>query len=202
VFATPQKRLGANLKSGECAMPITGQGWEIHIERQSTQKRVSDGKVRTVGTYQVFHDGSPVAGLSGMTAESKGPGDNSVAENGKRVETGRYPLWTQDGTKYDTIGYSTSLSTAAKPKPGIELKDTGARAEILIHPGANSFLSSIGCINLCTSLPKAAELISYTGSRKRVIALIDDMKLYLGTNFPATNGKAIPKVWAVIDGEP
>ena len=182
-------------------MPITGQGWELHIKRQSTQRRASDGKVRTIGSYQVFHDGQPVAGLSGLTAESRGPGDNSVAQNGKRIKAGRYPLATQDGTKYDTIGYVQNESTAARPKPGIELTGTGARAEILIHPG-QGFLASIGCINLATSLPNAAEPISYAGSRKRVIALIEDMKQFLGSRFPTRNSKKIPDAFAVIDGEP
>ncbi|PLR22230.1 hypothetical protein SGCZBJ_19315 [Caulobacter zeae] len=183
-------------------MPISKQGWELHIVRQTVQKRASDGKKRTVGVYQVYHDGQPVAGLSGQTAESRGPGDNSVAENGKRVEPGVYPLWTQDGTKYDTIGYVDNLSTSARPKPGIELKNTGARAEILIHPGVNGFLSSIGCINLCTSLPNAAEPISYVGSRRRVIALIDDMKAFLKNDFPSQNSRRIPRAQVVIEGEP
>jgi hypothetical protein len=184
-------------------MPTTGQGWEILIERKTTQRRASDGKVRTMGAYQVFHDGQPVAGLAGTTAESRGPGDNSVAENGKRIEAGRrYPLWTQDGTKYDTIGYVQDESTNARPKPGIELKETGARTEILIHPGVNSFLSSVGCINLCTSLPHSGERIDYPGSRRRVIALIEDMKAFLGAAFPSQNSKRIPNAWAVIDGEP
>jgi hypothetical protein len=183
-------------------MEIAGEGWEILVRRTSTQRRPSDGKVRTIGTYQVFHDGNPVTGLSGVTAESRGPGDNSVAQNGKRIENGRYPLWTQDGTKYDTIGYVQNESTGARPKPGIELKETGARAEILIHPGVNGFLSSIGCINLATSLPNTGEIISYKGSRRRVIALIDDMKLYLGGDFPTRNSRRIPRAWAVFDGEP
>lgn len=182
-------------------MPITGQGWEIHINRQTTQRRASDGKVRTIGKYQVFHNGQPVSGLSGVTAESRGPGNNSVAQNGKRVEAGTYPLWTQDGTKYDTIGYVQNESTGARPKPGIELKGTGARGEILIHPG-QGFLASIGCINLATSLPNAGVSISYKGSRKRVIALIDDMKQFLGGSFPSQNSKKIPNASAVIDGEP
>ncbi len=183
-------------------MPIAGEGWEVLVRRATTQRRASDGKVRTIGTYRVFHDGNPVAGLSGVTAESRGPGDNSVARNGKRIENGRYPLWTQDGTKYDTIGYVENESTSARPKPGIELKNTGARGEILIHPGVNGFLSSIGCINLATNLPNAAEIISYKGSRRRVIALIEDMKQYLGVDFPTRNSRRIPKAWAVIDGEP
>lgn len=182
-------------------MPITGQGWEIHIKRESTQRRASDGKVRTIGTYQVFHNGRAVSGLSGVTAESRGPGNNSVARNGKRVEAGTYPLSTQDGTKYDTIGYVQNENTNAQPKPGIELKGTGARSEILIHPG-QGFLASIGCINLATNLPDASEPVSYKGSRKRVIALIEDMKQFLGNSFPSQNSKKIPNASAVIDGEP
>jgi hypothetical protein len=179
-------------------MPITGTGWEILIERKSVQKRGS--RARTVGTYQVFHDGAATA-LSGMTAESRGPGDNKVAQNGKRVEAGRYPLATQDGTKYDTYGYQMSDNPRLKPKPGIELKNTAKRAEILIHPGIG-FLASIGCINLCTNLPDADEPISYPGSRKRVIALIEDMKSFLGAGFPPKNGMPIPNAFAVIEGEP
>ena len=182
-------------------MPITGQGWEIHVVRKRTQRRASDRKMRTIGTYQVYHDGQPVPGLAGVTAESRGPGDNSVAENGKRVEEGRYPLWTQDGTKYDTIGYVQNESTGARPKPGIELMETGARKEILIHPG-QGFLASVGCINLAMDLPHAGEPISYKGSRRRVIALIDDMRSYLGNRFPTRNSRRIPDAWAVIDGEP
>jgi hypothetical protein len=182
-------------------MPRSNVGWELHIIRKSTQKRVPDGKVRTIGTYQVYHDGVAVPGLSGVTAESRGPGDNSVAQNGRRVEAKTYPLWTQDGTKYDTIGYVQNESTSAKPKPGIELKKTGARSEILIHPGIG-FLASIGCINLATNLPHAGEPISYKGSRRRVIALIEDMKAFLGAGFPTMNSKPIPNANVVIDGEP
>ena len=75
---------------------------------------------------------------------------------------------------------------------GIELLQTGARSEILIHPGIG-FLSSIGCINLCTSLPNASEGITYTGSRRRVIAMIENMRAFLGNDFPAVNGRAIPR---------
>lgn len=182
-------------------MPITGQGWEMHIERKSVQRRASDNKARTIGKYQVFHDGTAVAGLAGVVAECGGPGNNKVAGNAKRIEEGRYPLATQDGTKYDTIGYVQNESTGARPKPGIELRDTGKRAEILIHPGIG-YLSSIGCINPATNLPNSAEPISYKGSRKRVIALIDDMKAFLGAGFPTKNGKPIPNAHVVIDGEP
>jgi len=184
-------------------MAITGHGWEMLIVRESVQKRSSDGKKRTVGRYQVFHDGVAQTGadLSGQTAESRGPGANAPAGNGKRVEAGTYPLATQDGAKYVTIGYTASNNHTALPRPGIELRSTGLRTEILIHPGIG-FLASIGCINLCTALPTAAEPITFASSRRRVISVIDDLAAYLGAAFPASNGKAIPNAHVVIDGEP
>lgn len=184
-------------------MPISGQGWELHIVRATEQRRASDGRRRTVGRYQVFHDGVARAGadLKGTTAETRGPGANVPADNGKRIEPGRYPLWTQEPGGYATWGYKESDSPRASPKPGFELKDTGERYEILLHPG-QKFLSSVGCINPCTSLPNAGEEITYAGSRRRVISLIEDMKGYVGSAFPRSNGKRIPKAFIVIDGEP
>lgn len=184
-------------------MSIQNTGWEFHIVRKSEQKRSSDGKRRTVGEYQIFHDGvkQTGAGLSGTVAETRGPGANEPAGNNRRIEEGRYPLFTQDGTKYVTIGYKDSQSTSAKPKPGLELKDTGERREILIHPG-QGFLSSIGCINPCTSLPDAKKMIDFVPSRERVIAIINDLKAFAGNAFPTKNGKRIPNAFVVIDGEP
>jgi hypothetical protein len=179
-------------------MPITGSGWEILIKRTATQRRASDGKVRTVGTYQVFHDGAPVAGLAGMTAESRGPGSNSV--KGGRIAPGTYKLATQNGGKYATIHYTRNENPAALRRPGVELLNTGTRSEILIHPGIG-FLASIGCINLCKSLPDAGEPISFPGSRRRVIAMIDDMAAFLA-GFPGNDGLPIPDARAVIEGEP
>lgn len=63
-------------------------------------------------------------------------------------------------------------------------------------------MASIGCINPCTSLPGAAELIDFSPSRKRVIAIIDDLRAFAGEAFPATNGKRIPNAFVVLDGEP
>ncbi|EJN33825.1 hypothetical protein PMI35_00700 [Pseudomonas sp. GM78] len=184
-------------------MPITGTGWEMHIIRTKEQRRSSDGKRRTVGTYQVFHDGQKQTGpgLSGMVAETRGPGDNSEPGNNRRVEAGRYPLATQDGVKYVTFGYKDSDSVSAKPRPGLELLKTGNRSEILVHPGIG-FLSSIGCINPCTSLPNAEEMIDFAPSRRRVIALIEDLKSFVGTDFPSKNGRKIPNAFVVIEGEP
>jgi hypothetical protein len=184
-------------------MPITGQGWEMLIVRHTEQRRASDGKKRMVGTYQVFHDGVAQTGadLSGSVAESRGPGANSPAMNGKRVALGRYPLATQNGAKYVTLNYTASQNHTALPRPGIELKDTGARTEILIHPGIG-FLASIGCLNLCTSLPDETEPITFSSSRRRVISVIEDLKAFLGPKFPTSNGKKIPDAHVVIEGVP
>jgi hypothetical protein len=184
-------------------MPISNEGWELHIIREAEQRRASDGRRRTVGRYQVYHDGVAQTGvqLRGMTAEAKGPGANVPADNGKRIEAGRYPLWTQEPGRYATYNYSDSTDPDAVPKPGFELKETGARYEILVHPG-HDFLASVGCINLCKSLPDAYEPITYVPSRRRVIAVITDMKNYLGADFPSSNGKRIPRATVVVDGEP
>ncbi len=180
-------------------MPITGTDWEMHIVRKSEQK--SGARCRTVGAYKVFHDGVAVAGLSGAVAETRGPGDNSTPRNKRRIEAGRYPLSTQLGPRYVTIGFTASLNRAAVPSPGLELNKTGRRTKILIHPG-RGFLSSVGCINPATSLPDADENIEFVGSRKRTIALIEDLKASLGDSFPSRNGKKIPKAFVVIEGEP
>lgn len=191
-------------------MPITKQGWEIHIQRERVQTR--SGKTRTVGSYQVFHDGVAATSfdlngndvpLFGTTAESKGPGQNvtpATSSKPSRIAQGRYPLKTSGGPTYVTNGYRQDLQIKAK-MPGIELRKTGNRTDILIHPGKDEFLSSIGCINLCTSLPKASQNIDYADSRLRVIALIEDMKTFLG-NVPAGGDEAILNAFAIIDGEP
>jgi hypothetical protein len=188
---------------GEVDLPIQGIGWELHIVRRTEHARASDGKRRTVGKYAVYHDGvlQPGTDFSGTVAETRGPGRNQPENNGRRVEPGRYPLWTQNGDRYKTFGYVDSNSTGVSPKPGIELHNTGQRTEILIHPG-DGFLSSVGCINLCKSLPNAAEPIDYIPSRRRVISVIGDMKAYLGASFPTVNGREIPRAFCVIDGDP
>lgn len=181
-------------------MPITGNGWEFHIIRKEEQK--AGDKYRTVGNYQIYHNGVAQTGpgMKGMVAERGGPGDNQEAENKRRIEQGLYTLYTQSGTKYVTIGYKESDSFTAIPRPGIELGNTGNRTEILIHPG-RGFLSSVGCINPCTNLPNAGEPIDFIPSRLRVIAIINDMKNFIA-GFPTSNGKKIPNAFVVIDGEP
>jgi hypothetical protein len=179
--------------------------WEIRITRKSVQNNGS--RTRTVGSYQVFHDDVPATSirigefdvpLFGTTAEARGPSSNAPsAKEKQRIAAGRYPLRTTDGPDYMTYRYRDS-NEVGEPMPGIELAETGSRSDILIHPGKNAFLSSVGCVNLCKSLPNAAERIDFPGSRRRVIALIEDMKRLLGANFPDRNGRAIPNAFALI----
>lgn len=184
-------------------MTIPANGWVFHMIRQSEQTRASDSKRRTVGTYRVLRDGVAQGGglLAGMFAETRGPGANAPAGNNRRIEAGQYTLRTQGGAKYVTWGYSTSANSASIPRPGIELRGCAPRGEILIHPG-RGFLSSVGCINPCTSLPNAMEMIEYVGSRERVIAILDDLRTYLGAAFPGQNEKPVPRAFVVIEGEP
>ena len=183
-------------------MPI----WEIRVVRKLEQVNPATGKIRTVGSYEVWWDGAPVpqvmipggaaVPLAGTTAEARGPGSNSAEAINKRcIAAGRYQLGTWDGEDYQTYGYSATPTVAGKPWPGIWVRGTQPRSAILIHPGKDEFLSSTGCINLCKTLPTPTEPITYSGSRRRVIALIEHMKLCLGPAFPAQSNKPIPDAW-------
>ncbi|HRK23850.1 MAG TPA: hypothetical protein PLQ11_02745 [Beijerinckiaceae bacterium] len=188
---------------------MKNEGFEIRVIRKSIQKRTVGvvARTRTVGTYAVYIDGVQQPGLRGTMAEQKGPSDNSSdgAKYDRRIAPGRYPLWTQNGTKYKTFGY---LDTPAaqkqfkyKPRPGIELKETGKRAEILIHP-ASGFLSSEGCMHPSNALADGnADIDHAAESRPRVLALIKAMKDYCGNSFPKTNGKRLPNCWCVVEDD-
>ena len=189
-------------------MPISGQGWELHVNRVSEQTK--NGKSRTVGTYQVHHNGAPVTHtikvdgvdvpLSGTTAESRGPSQNdapATSANPSRIVAKNYRLAISGGPTYLTRNYRQD-ERIADGMPGIELLDTRNRTDILIHPGKDEFLSSIGCINLCTRLPDADEIINYRGSRRRVIALIEDMRQFLGP-LPTADKAPIPGASIVVD---
>src|SRR5438874_1536389 len=180
-------------------MPIKGVGWELNISRQAEQQR--GDRRRTIGAYQVFHDGQPQPNLSGTSVETKGPGDNRVAGNGRRIEAGRYPLGTQAGEHYVTIGYLVSNDPDQTPKPGLELLDTGNRTAILVHPG-HDFLATVGCINLTSGLQSGNVDIPFVDSRDRVITAINDLKNFVDAGFPHHNGHLIDNAWVVIDDEP
>lgn len=202
-FLAIQQKASHQGEFREIDMPISGEGWEIHIHRRKVQVRAMGGRRRTVGMYQVFHDGVPQLGfgLSGTTAEPGGPGANAPENNGLRIEAGRYALATQAGKNYVTIGFRDSTNPFASPKPGILLLGTNKRTSILIHPG-RGFLRSTGCINLCARLQDASEGIDYPASRSRVISVINDLQAFIGHQFPDLNGRPVPNAFAVIDGEP
>ncbi|HEX8580454.1 MAG TPA: DUF5675 family protein [Allosphingosinicella sp.] len=176
--------------------------WEIRIHRLAEQTRGS--RTRTIGAYQVYRDGVAATEslLYGTSAEALGPGGNDIsAKDKRRIAAGTYKLRTTSGPDYLTHGYRQD--NLMRPEmPGIELVATESRSDILIHPGKNAFLSSVGCINLCTRLPTPDERIDYVGSRQRVIALIEDMKHFLGAAFPPKNGRLIPGASVAIAGEP
>jgi hypothetical protein len=176
--------------------------WTLLIHRDYVQINRS-GEKRTVGTYQVFHGAELVPGLSGTIAEQQGPGDNGANgdENDLRIQAGRYALSTQVGGLYRTVGYSPRIDVSTFPMPGLQLNGTQPRSDILIHPGKDRFLSSVGCLNPCTSLHDASEPISFVGSRRRVIAMIDDLKALYGNQFP-TGEAQLPGAFVQIVGEP
>ncbi len=90
------------------------KNWVLRIQRLYEEKRAD--RIRTKGLYKIYHEGNPTW-MAGMTIESAGPGDNSHAGNHKCVEAGTYPLLTQNGERYRTIGYNHI--SKAYPRPGI-----------------------------------------------------------------------------------
>jgi len=179
-------------------MPVTGSGWELHVLRQTTQNR--NGRSRTIGQYKLYHDGVGTD-VSGWSIETKGPGDNKVMGNGRRIEAGTYPLGTHAGPHYVTLGYLVSDDPDQTPKPALEIRNTEARTEILIHPG-HGFLASIGCINLTAEIASGSVDIPFVDSRDRVIAVINDLKAFARASFPHYNNQPISGAYVVIDGEP
>jgi hypothetical protein len=153
---------------------ISETGWTLLVRRLRTEKRVSKRHARTVGTYQVYLNGQPVAGLAGMTVEREGPGDNGpVGKAGHRcIEAGTYPLRGHQTENYATIGFATD---GDHPRPAIEVGDTASRTAILIHP-ASGYGSTIGCINLAGNLVDADSDFSLMDSTARVIALINELQ--------------------------
>ena len=179
-------------------MPIEGHGWEFHVTRLGVQQ--SGGKVRTYGAYQVYREGQPVGDLNGNVCECVGPGENNVAGTSKRIQEGRYPISTQFGPNYCTMGYSPNVSGL---RPALRLDNTGNRSDILIHPGhlPDLYLSSVGCLNVTGPLGAADEMDLWD-SRARVIALISDLKNFSPNAFVRQEICNVNGAWAIIDGEP
>lgn len=179
------------------------KGWVIAVRRLEQQH--SAGKSRTYGRYDIFLNGQPLAGLQGFVCEAIGPGDNKTLNNGRRIEPGRYPLFTHwHGVKYASVGYSLDCETAGALKmPAIRVGDTEARTDILIHPGhpPTPYLSSVGCFNLTAPLTPDQEM-DFWESRARVIALIDSLRSFAPDAFTADDITRIPDAWLLVEGEP
>ncbi|MEG8028961.1 hypothetical protein [Sphingomonas aerolata] len=183
-------------------MALTGAGWELRVERLGLQR--SGDRARTYGRYRLYVDGL-ATGIDGHVCEAIGPGDNSKAENGRRIEADTYSLSTQFST-YVSIGYSKDTQNAGAAKmPGILLLGTSKRTGILIHPAhppkSKLYLSSIGCLNPTDPLG-AADVMDYWDSRARVIQLIDSLREFLPASFAQKRRTAIPGATVVIEGEP
>lgn len=178
-------------------------GWVIAVRRLAQQH--SAGKSRTYGRYETFLHGQPIDRLSGFVCEAIGPGDNKTFNNGKRIEAGRYPLFTHvHGVKYASISYALDLQNPGALKmPAIRVGDTAARTDILIHPGhpPTPYLSSVGCFNLTGPL-EAAQEMDFWESRARVIALLDSLRAFAPLAFAADDITRIPGAWLVVEGEP
>jgi peptidoglycan hydrolase-like protein with peptidoglycan-binding domain len=151
---------------------IPATGWTLLVRRLRTEKRLSKPYARTVGTYQVYVDGQPVVGVTGMTVEREGPGDNGpVGKAGHRcIEAGTYPLRGHDTENYASVGFATD---GDHPRPAIEVGDT-----------ASGYGSTIGCVNLAGQLDDADSDFSLADSTARVIALISDLNRHSGGALP------------------
>lgn len=184
-------------------MPITGQGWELRVERLGMHRH--GDLARTYGRYAVSVDGVVQPDLTGFMVEAIGPGDNSAPDNGRRIEAERYDLTTHFRA-FVSAGYSTSTSIVADPPmPAIRLLDTGKRTGILIHPvyppAAKLYLASVGCLNPTGPLDEDAS-VDFWDSRHRVIALLDSLRAFQPVAFAETVATPIAGAAIVIAGEP
>jgi hypothetical protein len=177
---------------------IVGRGWELLVCRQEVQ--YFKNEKRTYGMYQVYRDRIPINDLVGFMCECRGPGDNKNKRSRKRIEEGRYALLTQFGRRYQTIGYSND---SGFPMPGLRLGGTGNRDAILIHPGhpPNLYLTSIGCLNPTGPLA-SNQRMDFCDSRKRVIALIDNLRKFAPAAFKHEVNTRISDAHIVVVGEP
>lgn len=173
------------------ADPTDIKGYVLCIDRIRTEQRKGMGYARTVGVYQAYMDGKKIPEISGMVCERQGPGDNTkVGQNEhQRLKAGTYRLFTHAGAsqKYSTHNYTKSTVPGATARPCLRVADTGVREGVLIHP-AQGYLWSIGCLNLTSPLSGPQDNINYAESRRRVIALIDNMAT-TQPDFPSSDNR-------------
>ena len=186
-------------------MPISGHGWELHVQRLGVQK--AGTRKRTYGAYQAYRDGAAIAGRGGDICEPIGPGHNTLPADGKRIAQGRYRLGVADGPHYHSVSYADDTAPAGQyPMPGVSLiLPAGGRSAILVHPAHppadDLLLSSVGCLNPTGPLA-SDEPMDFNDSRGRVIALIDALRAFAPAAFADGQARPIPNAWIVIDGEP
>ena len=174
---------GVFASSTGAATQVPATGWTFFVQRLREEYRSGKSFVRTVGTYQVFHDGVAVAGLGGMTVERQGPGDDSATGTAEHrcIVARTYPLRSHDTVDYATVGFETD---GEHPRPAIGVGDTDFRTGILIHP-AEGYGSTIGCINLSGTLHDATSDFTLADSTARVIAVIQDLQQASGGHLPS-----------------
>lgn len=184
-------------------MAHRSEGWELRVERIGLQQRGE--LVRTFGRYAVAIDGVSQPHLAGFMLESRGPGDNSTPDNGRRIEAGCYPLTTHFRS-FVSMGYSQSASAVAEPPmPAVRLLETGLRTGILIHPvyppEDKLYVASVGCLN--PTGPLAPEQnADFWDTRQRVIAIIDSLRRFQASAFAQNTPTPIVGASVVIEGEP
>ena len=100
------------------------RGQRLGIVREATWSPAPSGERSPhLWCYQVFIEGEPVANLSGYICECAGPGDNTTLGKKEhlRIREGRYPLSTQFGPDYRSVGYTDDET---HPMPGFLLLET------------------------------------------------------------------------------
>jgi hypothetical protein len=168
--------------------------WELRVSRKTEQTR--NGKRRLVGRYQVFHDGRPAIGLHGAIAESLGPRATApVTDETPEV----FCAHVINDEKYATIGYSLNANPAALQRPGLLFVSADQQRRLLLHP-ARGFCWSVGTIHLASKLDHSAFDIDFADSRARTIALIDDLRAFVGFGFPTSAGSKIPRAKIMFSG--
>jgi Domain of unknown function (DUF1906) len=119
-------------------------GWTLLVRRLRTEKRDSKSFARTVGQYQVYVDGAPVANLHGMTVEREGPGDNGAIGKAEHrcIEAGAYPLRGHDTENYSTvISKQMGIIRGRRSKSVIPMNGSGSWFTRLLDMGARSVAS-------------------------------------------------------------
>jgi hypothetical protein len=175
-------------------IPMTG--WVILVQRLRMEQRPKKTFARTVGSYQVHHEGKPVTALAGTTVERQGPGDNGPTGHAhhNRIEAGVYALLTHRTAKYATTGFKKD---GGHPRPALGVEPRGARSAVLIHP-AGEYGSTIGCINLSGPLEGPRNNIKLGDSVGRVIDVIGNLQAYAGVRFPKRVDAEIPDACLII----